>query len=194
VSGQRRHWGFHRLTAAWAADVVADARVRPGDLVLDVGAGTGAITEQLVRAGARVIAVELHPARHRILQERFHADDVVVVRADACDLRLPRRPFKVVSNPPFAVTTSLMKRLLAPGSRLVDAHPSCSAPPPSAGSMRARRVPAGGVTSSTSPSRGPFPRTRSNHHLRARAPSSWCVAGSDPPGALGAVRRAILRR
>jgi 23S rRNA (adenine-N6)-dimethyltransferase len=122
VSGQRRHWGFHRLTAAWAADVVADARVRPGDLVLDVGAGTGAITEQLVRAGARVIAVELHPARHRILQERFHADDVVVVRADACDLRLPRRPFKVVSNPPFAVTTSLMKRLLAPGSRLVDAH------------------------------------------------------------------------
>jgi 23S rRNA (adenine-N6)-dimethyltransferase len=41
-----------------------------------------------------------------------------VVAVDAADLRLPRRPFTVVSNPPFAVTTALLKRLVAPGSRL----------------------------------------------------------------------------
>jgi 23S rRNA (adenine-N6)-dimethyltransferase len=121
-AGAVRHWGWHRLTPQWAAQLVADAGIKQGDLVLDVGAGTGAITEQLVRAGARVVAVELHPARHRELVDRFRDDDVVVVRADGQDLRLPRRDFRVVSNPPFAITTSLMRRLLSPGSRLVAAH------------------------------------------------------------------------
>jgi 23S rRNA (adenine-N6)-dimethyltransferase len=34
---------------------------------------------------------------------------------------LPRHPFRVVANPPFAVTSPLLRRLLAPGSRLVAA-------------------------------------------------------------------------
>jgi 23S rRNA (adenine-N6)-dimethyltransferase len=88
------------------------------DLVLDVGAGTGAITDQLVRAGARVVAFELHPRRAAVLRERFAGLPVTVVRADAADLRLPTRPFKVVANPPFGVTTALLRRLTAPSSRL----------------------------------------------------------------------------
>ncbi len=108
-------WGWHRLTPAWADRLVADAGVAPGDLVLDVGAGTGALTAPLVAAGARVIAVELHPGRAAALRRRFAGDDVVVVHADAADLRLPRRPFRVVANPPFARTTAILGRLLAPG-------------------------------------------------------------------------------
>ena len=116
-----RPWGWHRLAPSWAERLVADADVRPGELVVDVGAGTGALTAPLVAAGARVVAVELHPARAAALRERFAGEDVVVVRADAADLRLPRRPFRVVANPPFATTTALLRRLLAPGSRLVRA-------------------------------------------------------------------------
>ena len=114
-------WGWHRLAPAWADRLVADAGVAPGDLVLDVGAGSGAVTAPLVAAGARVIAVELHPGRAAALRRRFAGDDVVVVRADAADLRLPRRPFRVVANPPFGQTTAVLSRLLAPGSRLVRA-------------------------------------------------------------------------
>jgi 23S rRNA (adenine-N6)-dimethyltransferase len=114
-------WGWHRLTEPWADRIVADASVRRGELVLDVGAGTGALTAPLLRAGARVVAVELHPHRVAGLQRRFAGDRVTVVRADAADLRLPRRPFRIVANPPFAVTTPLLRRLLAPGSQLVAA-------------------------------------------------------------------------
>lgn len=89
--------------------------------MVDVGAGTGAVTAPLVAAGARVVAVELHPGRAQVLRERFAGAPVTVVRTDATDLRLPRRPFRVVANPPFAITTALMKRLLSPGSRLVTA-------------------------------------------------------------------------
>lgn len=114
-------WGYHRLDSRWAALLVEEAAIEPGELVLDVGAGLGSITRPLVEAGARVVAVELHDGRARFLKERFAADPVIVVQADASDLRLPRRAFRVVANPPFGVTTALLRRLLAPGSRLVRA-------------------------------------------------------------------------
>ena len=111
-------WGWHELDSRWVSRLIAAADVGPGDLVLDVGAGTGAITAQLLRRGASVVAIELHPRRLHELRERFAGRPVTVVRADASDLRLPRRPFKVVANPPFATTTALLRRLTGPSSRL----------------------------------------------------------------------------
>jgi 23S rRNA (adenine-N6)-dimethyltransferase len=108
-------WGWHRLDDIAARRLVAEAGISAGDLVLDIGAGTGALTAPLVHAGARVVAVELHAGRARALRQRFDRDPVTVVQTDAMDLRLPTRPFRVVANPPFASITSIMRRLL--GSR-----------------------------------------------------------------------------
>jgi 23S rRNA (adenine-N6)-dimethyltransferase len=113
-------WGWHRLVDEWAARVVAAARVRPGELVVDVGAGQGALTGHLVAAGARVVAVELHPGRARSLRDRF-GSSVTVVAGDALTFRWPHRPFRVVANPSYAISTPLLRVLLAPGSRLVAA-------------------------------------------------------------------------
>ena len=121
VGAPTPRWGWHQLEPAWAARLVADAALPAGALVIDVGAGHGALTGPLIAAGARVIAVEWHPARARYLRRHF-GDRVVVVQADACDLRLPRQPYHVVANPPFGVTTALLRRLLQPGSRLLSAH------------------------------------------------------------------------
>ena len=118
--GPGRRWGFHRLADSWARRIVADAGIRPGDLVVDIGAGTGALTRRLVERGARVVAVELHRRRVDVLRRRFD-ERVVVVQTDAGDLRPPRRPFRVVANPPFAATTAVIRRLLASGSRLLGA-------------------------------------------------------------------------
>jgi 23S rRNA (adenine-N6)-dimethyltransferase len=115
----RRAWGWHRLTDEWAARVVANAEVRPGELVLDIGAGEGALTKHLERAGARVVAVELNPRRAAMLRERFPG--VTVVQADAATVPLPRRPFRVVASPPYGISSRLLRMLLAPDSRLVTA-------------------------------------------------------------------------
>ena len=75
----------------------------------------------LVAAGARVVAFEMHPGRASELRDRFPGRHVTVVQADVRDLRLPRRPFRVVANPPFTCTAAILRRLLSPGSRLLSA-------------------------------------------------------------------------
>jgi 23S rRNA (adenine-N6)-dimethyltransferase len=91
---------------------VARADIRHGELVVDLGAGTGALTAALVEAGARVIAIELHPARVAELRSRFASAPVTVVRADVSRARLPRRPFRVVANPPWSLAETVRASLL----------------------------------------------------------------------------------
>lgn len=121
LARSRRTWGWHPLVDEWAARIVADAGLRPGSLVLDIGAGRGALTRHLVDTGARVIAVESHPGRARWLRERFADAAVTVVQSDVLALRLPRRPFHVVASPPYSIASALLRQLLAPHSALVAA-------------------------------------------------------------------------
>ena len=51
-------------------------------MVVDLGAGDGALTASLERTGARVLAVELHPARAAELRSRFAGTRVAVVEVD----------------------------------------------------------------------------------------------------------------
>ena len=99
-------------SATAAQTLVASADLAPGDLVYDLGAGTGRVTAALLAAGVRVIAVERDPNLARKLRARFHAAPVTVVEADLRDVRF-RAPFKVVANPPFNLTADLLRRLLA---------------------------------------------------------------------------------
>jgi 23S rRNA (adenine-N6)-dimethyltransferase len=103
--------GRHALRSrAFADQLVHDARVAPGDLVLDLGAGRGILTAALRRAGARVVAVELDPCMAS--QLRHGQSDVEVVEGDARHVALPREPFAVVANLPFAHGTAILRRLL----------------------------------------------------------------------------------
>lgn len=120
MSAHRTRWGWHRLADRFAEELVDRSGVGRGALVLDLGAGDGAITSHLVRTGARVIAFELHADRAAGLRTRF-GDGVKVVRTDVADLRLPTRDFHVVANPPFAVVSPILRRITHRHSRLVRA-------------------------------------------------------------------------
>jgi 23S rRNA (adenine-N6)-dimethyltransferase len=122
VSAPRARWSWYSLSEGWAETIVATAGLGSADLVLDIGAGTGALTRALATTGARVVAVEAHPGRAATLRRAFDPSHVKVVEADVSELRLPRRPFRVVANPPFALTTPLLRGLLSPGSQLLSAY------------------------------------------------------------------------
>jgi 23S rRNA (adenine-N6)-dimethyltransferase len=92
---------------------VAATPVRAGDVVVDLGAGEGALTASLARTGARVLAVELHPRRADVLRQQFVGTRVAVVEVDLAVFSWPGRPFRVVANPPYDGVNALVRRLLA---------------------------------------------------------------------------------
>jgi len=90
-----------------ADDIVRGLDLRPHELIVEIGAGDGRLTEPLVRRAGRVIAIELDPALAAALATRFD-----VVSGDALSVALPAEPFRVVGNIPFHRTTAILRRLL----------------------------------------------------------------------------------
>ena len=105
--GGSRDW--YRLRPDWAERLVEAADISAGELVVELGAGDGALTVPLARTGARVIAVELHPGRAERLRYRVRGLDVRVAEMDATDFRYPRRRVRVVANPPFGIASTLIR-------------------------------------------------------------------------------------
>ncbi len=96
-----------------AADLVAEAELARGDLVLEIGGGTGVLTRALAQAGARVLVLERDPALVTQLNERFgQRADVTVIQVDASEHDWPVEPFVVVANLPFAGSGAILARLL----------------------------------------------------------------------------------
>lgn len=95
--------------------IVATANLSPADTVFEIGPGRGVLTEALSRAVRRVVAVEIDPQLHRLLQDR-QSDwpNVQLVCADA--LTYPLESVStgaiVVANLPYYLSTPLLFRLL----------------------------------------------------------------------------------
>ena len=107
--------------------IVEQLELEPDEAVVEVGPGTGSLTEHLVGRARRVILVEFDSRLARALEERFRdREDVEVHCADAakCDGRFffKHRPVKFLGNLPYSSGGAILKNLLGrpqPFSRAV---------------------------------------------------------------------------
>jgi 23S rRNA (adenine-N6)-dimethyltransferase len=98
-----------------ATQLVQSCLIDPADLVVEIGAGQGAVTTLLAETGARILAMERDPEFAQKLRNRFgERTNVRVVRADARTFPLPHKRFTVVASIPYALSTLLFQRLLSP--------------------------------------------------------------------------------
>ena len=114
----RRKWGQNFLVSGDTAErIVAAARVGPGDAVLEIGPGDGALTRPLAHRAGCVAAVEIDPLRARALAgELSDRPNVRVLEGDA--LARPFRdwlaaagcpaPAVLVANLPYNVATPIL--------------------------------------------------------------------------------------
>jgi 16S rRNA (adenine1518-N6/adenine1519-N6)-dimethyltransferase len=93
--------------------------VRPGDLVLEVGAGAGFLTERLLGAGARVLAVEIDPVLVKMLKHSIgFSPRLKIIEADVLSLDLAgildaenAGECLVTGNLPYHITSPILFHL-----------------------------------------------------------------------------------
>jgi len=96
-----------------AADLVREAEVARGDLVVEIGGGTGVLTQALVKTGAAVVVIERDRALAAQLRTRFGGHpSIAVIEDDVAGYGWPTEPFAVVANLPFVASGSILARLL----------------------------------------------------------------------------------
>ena len=107
---------------ALLASLAAEAGVTKDEDVLEIGPGCGSLTKHLCENANRVLAVELDERLIPLLRAFLDQyKNLTVVQGDVMALNLPevtkdlKRPFAVVANIPYYITTPLIKLLLTDG-------------------------------------------------------------------------------
>ncbi len=92
--------------------IVEKAELIPEDYVVEIGPGLGALTQFVLDAGARVLAIEKDQRLANFLRRRFTNDRFEILHADALDFDI-RRLFaqprvKLLGNLPYNISSQLV--------------------------------------------------------------------------------------
>lgn len=115
----KKKFGQNFLTDANLLDaIVRDAGVDDATVVLEIGAGAGALTRALSKAAKKVLAYEIDASLQPVLAETLSGCENTEVafgdflRADLPALEKELGEYRVVANLPYYVTTPVMMRFL----------------------------------------------------------------------------------
>ena len=98
-------------------EIVHAAEITVGEPVLEIGPGIGTLTQGLAQSGADVTAIELDRRLLEVLETTLASyDNVRIIHGDVLKLDVPtimnHKPFKVVANLPYYITTPIIMSLL----------------------------------------------------------------------------------
>ncbi len=118
----KKHLGQHFLTSKSALVKIREAgNVGSNDLVLEIGPGTGILTEELLTCAGKVIAVEKDRELIPVLQEKF-ADEIAsgkltLTEEDVLEFNpsnfLQHKTYKLIANIPYYITGAIIEKFLS---------------------------------------------------------------------------------
>jgi 16S rRNA (adenine1518-N6/adenine1519-N6)-dimethyltransferase len=114
----KKSMGQHWLSDSDALEAMCNAaNIHPGELVFEIGPGTGELTAKLLEHKAKVIALEYDDQLLQVLHERFksiNAEQLTLLEGDVRTYdftNIPVSNYKIVANIPYYLTANLMRRL-----------------------------------------------------------------------------------
>jgi len=94
--------------------LIEAANLNENDAVVEVGSGTGVITEEILKKGVKsLIAVEKDGRLAEILKQKLNGfDNLEILREDALKMKEPQGRYKVLGNIPYYLTVPLIRKFL----------------------------------------------------------------------------------
>jgi len=121
----RKRFGQHFLhDARVLARIVEAIAPRPGDAIVEIGPGEGALTRLLLERVPRIEAIEIDRDLASRLEAEFPPERLTVHRADALRFDFATFPAgaRLVGNLPYNISTPLLFRLAEYAERVRDMH------------------------------------------------------------------------
>lgn len=119
----KKSLGQHFLIDRNALDkMVRAGRLSKEDAVVEIGPGLGVLTAELAKNAGRVIAVEKDDVFAKLLRETLgNLNNLEVAHEDALNWSLPlflqSRPYKVIANLPYGITSPVIRKFLEEAER-----------------------------------------------------------------------------
>ena len=116
-------------------EIVEVARLKPNDNVVEIGPGIGILTRELIKHVTHVTAIEIDERFIKLLNtfitknppspegfgragQQQKTKKLTIVHGNALQASLPLKPYKVVANIPYYITSPLLHHLLLESAKL----------------------------------------------------------------------------
>ncbi len=91
--------------------IITLSNLSKNDIVLEIGAGLGTLTDQLIQKAKVIYAYELDPILYKYLKRKYtKVPNIELIKKDVLKAELPPH-HKVVSNPPYSITGPLFEKI-----------------------------------------------------------------------------------
>ncbi len=116
----KKYLGQNFLKSEQALRKIVEAgEIKPGDIILEIGPGRGALTSKLLASRCQVLAVEKDSGLYEMLKSKFKkeigAKKLILINADILQFDLASyqlESYKLVANIPYNITGAILKKFL----------------------------------------------------------------------------------
>lgn len=101
--------------------IIEAGEIKIGDIILEIGPGKGALTEQLLACSCQVIAIEKDRDLYELLKIKFKEkilsgqlklEQADILDFDIADYKPKAKSYKVIANIPYNITGAILKKFL----------------------------------------------------------------------------------